>query len=153
MLHASRVARDSSPLVALLEAKGALVAGKTNVPEFCAGSQSFNELFPTTRSPLDLRSTAGGSSGGSAAAVASYQCWLASGTDLGGSLRTPAAFCGCVGVRPSPGRTPTQQGKALRNLHSIAGPMARSVRDAALFLDAMQSNQGWEVEIMSLLRD
>ena len=70
------------------------------------GSQSFNSIFPTTVSPWDLRTTSGGSSGGSAAALASYQCWLATGTDLGGSVRQPAAHCGVVGFRVSPGRTP-----------------------------------------------
>lgn len=153
LLHAERVATDSSPLVAQLEAMGAIVAGKTNVPEFCAGAQCFNELFPTSRSPYDTRTTAGGSSGGSAAALASYQCWLATGTDHGGSLRTPAAFCGCVGFRPSVGRTPTQQGKALRNLHSVAGPMGRSVRDVGLFLDAMDSFQGWEGFLEPLVKE
>ena len=108
------------------------------------GSQSFNSIFPTTVSPWDLRTTSGGSSGGSAAALASYQCWLATGTDLGGSLRIPAAFCGAVGFRVSPGRTPGQGYGPLLGLHGIAGPMARSIRDAALFLDAMESNTGWD---------
>ena len=108
------------------------------------GSQSFNSIFPTTVSPWDIRTTAGGSSGGSAAALVSYQCWLATGTDLGGSLRIPAAFCGAVGFWVSPGRTPGQGYGPLLGLHGIAGPMARSIRDAALFLDAMESNTGWD---------
>lgn len=108
------------------------------------GSPSFNSIFPTTVSPWDIRTTAGGSSGGSAAALVSYQCWLATGTDLGGSLRIPAAFCGAVGFRVSPGRTPGQGYGPLLGLHGIAGPMARSIRDAALFLDAMESNTGWD---------
>lgn len=110
------------------------------------GSQSFNCIFPTTVSPWDTRTTAGGSSGGSAAALASFQCWLASGTDMGGSVRTPAAFCGTVGFRVSPGRTPTATSGPLLGLHSISGPMARSVRDVALFLDALESSEGWAIE-------
>lgn len=144
LLHAERIAEENAPLVAQLESKGAIIVGKTNVPEFCAGSQSFNSIFPTTVSPWDIRTTAGGSSGGSAAALVSYQCWLATGTDLGGSLRIPAAFCGAVGFRVSPGRTPGQGYGPLLGLHGIAGPMARSIRDAALFLDAMESNTGWD---------
>ena len=110
------------------------------------GSQSFNCIFPTTVSPWDTRTTAGGSSGGSAAALASFQCWLASGTDMGGSVRTPAAFCGTLGFRVSPGRTPTTTSGPLLGLHSISGPMARSVRDVALFLDALESSEGWAIE-------
>ena len=80
------------------------------------GSQSFNSIFPTTVSPWDIRTTAGGSSGGSAAALVSYQCWLATGTDLGGSLRIPAAaFCGAVGFRVSPGTD------AWARLRTVAG--------------------------------
>eukprot|EP00434_Breviolum_minutum_P028812 symbB.v1.2.025486.t1/scaffold2475.1/size78315/5 len=146
LLHADRIAEENAPLVAQLESKGAIIVGKTNVPEFCAGSQSFNCIFPTTVSPWDTRTTAGGSSGGSAAALASFQCWLASGTDMGGSVRTPAAFCGTVGFRVSPGRTPTATFGPLLGLHSISGPMARSVRDVALFLDALESSEGWAIE-------
>eukprot|EP00435_Cladocopium_sp_Y103_P003972 s4574_g1.t1 len=144
LIHAERVSEASAALVQQLEAKGAIIVGKTNVPEFCAGSQSFNSVFPTTVSPWDVRTTSGGSSGGSAAALASYQCWLATGTDLGGSVRQPAAHCGAVGFRVSPGRTPGDGYGPLLGLHSISGPMARSVRDVALFLDAMESNVGWE---------
>lgn len=144
LLYAERVSDASAALVEQLEANGAIIVGKTNVPEFCAGSQSFNSIFPTTVSPWDLRTTSGGSSGGSAAALASYQCWLATGTDLGGSVRQPAAHCGVVGFRVSPGRTPANGFGPLLGLHSISGPMARGVRDVALFLDAMESNVGWE---------
>ena len=96
VMHVNRVAKESDTLVETLEAKGAIVVGKTNVPEFAAGSQCFNEIFPSTVSPWDTRTTAGGSSGGAASALASCQCWLATGSDLGGSLRTPAAFCGLL---------------------------------------------------------
>ncbi|CAK9001641.1 unnamed protein product [Durusdinium trenchii] len=149
LLYAERIAETNASVVSQLEANGAIIVGKTNVPEFCAGSQSFNSLFPTTVSPWDTRTTAGGSSGGSAAALASYQCWLATGTDLGGSLRMPAAFCGCVGFRVSPGRTPTAVGGPMLGLHSITGPMGRSVRDVGLFLDAMASRDGWDVDLPS----
>jgi len=146
-LQAEFIATGSHPLVLQLEAHGAVVVGKTNVPEFAAGSQTFNPLFPTTVSPWDTRTTAGGSSGGSAAALASCQCWLATGSDLGGSLRTPAAFCGVVGFRVSPGRVPrgnaTPSGP-LRGLHSTNGPMGRCVRDVGLFLDAMAGSSGWD---------
>ena len=94
-----RVPEVSDPIVVQIEAQGGIVCGKTNVPEFAAGSQSFNALYPTSVSPYDTRTTAGGSSGGAASALSSRQVWLASGSDLGGSLRTPAAFCGCVGFR------------------------------------------------------
>jgi len=146
-LHADDIAAESDALVLQLEARGAIVVGKTNVPEFAAGSQTFNPLFPTTVSPWDTRTTAGGSSGGSAAALASCQCWLATGSDLGGSLRTPAAFCGVVGFRVSPGRVPrngaTPSGPLL-GLHATNGPMGRCVRDVGLFLDAMEGGGGWE---------
>ncbi|CAJ1340083.1 unnamed protein product [Effrenium voratum] len=148
-LFEHRVAEQSAEVVRRLEAKGALVLGKTNVPEFCAGSQSFNSLFPTSRSPWHLASTAGGSSGGSGAALAAGQAWLATGTDLGGSLRIPAAFCGVVGFRVSPGligrEAPGPSGP--RNaLHAITGPMARNVRDCGLLLDAMAGGAGWDFE-------
>ena len=147
LIYASRIPEKSSALVTQLEARGAIVVGKTNVPEFCAGSQSFNSLFPTTVSPWDTRTTAGGSSGGSCSAVAACQGWLATGSDLGGSLRTPAAFCGVVGFRVSPGRVPRDADTAsgpLLGLHSINGPIGRCVRDAALLLDTMEGSHGWD---------
>ncbi|CAE7908183.1 unnamed protein product [Symbiodinium microadriaticum] len=149
-IYADRIPDSSSALVTQLEDRGGIVIGKTNVPEFCAGSQSFNSLFPTTVSPWDIRTTAGGSSGGSCSAVAGCQSWLATGSDLGGSLRTPAAFCGCVGFRVSPGRVPrdtaTPSGPLLA-LHSINGPVGRCVRDAALFLDTLEGGQGWDFSV------
>ena len=84
--------------------RGAIVIGKSNTPEFGAGANSYNQLFEATRTPWRTDLTSGGSSGGSAAALAAGQAWLATGSDLGGSLRTPASFCGVVGLRPSPGR-------------------------------------------------
>jgi amidase len=119
-----------------LEAYGALVVSKTNTPEFGAGGQTFNEVFGVTRNPWDTRTTSSGSSGGSAVALATGQVWLATGSDLGGSLRTPASFCGVVGLRPSPGRIPTGPGMLPLNTLTLHGPMGRTVADVALMLDA-----------------
>jgi len=139
-IYRSAVAEVSHPDVLTLEAKGAVVVGKSNTPEFGAGSQTFNPVFGPTNNPFDVRRTAGGSSGGAAAALASGTAWLATGSDLGGSLRIPAAFCGVYGFRVSPGRiarnTDTPSGPFV-SLHTITGPMARTVADLALLLDAM----------------
>mmetsp|Transcript_60188 Transcript_60188/g.179225 ORF Transcript_60188/g.179225 Transcript_60188/m.179225 type:complete len:536 (+) Transcript_60188:66-1673(+) len=139
-----RVARRSEALVLRIEAMGGIVVGKTNLPEFGIGSHTFNEVFPMTVSPYDVRTSAGGSSGGAAAALAACQGWLATGSDLGGSLRTPAAFCGVVGFRNTPGRTPRPKampgkhaGGLPHDLQAVNGLMARSVGDLALFLDAV----------------
>ena len=108
--HEHDVAEISDPSVEQLESMGAIIVGKTNTPAYGAGGQTFNEVFPTTVVPPEDGNltplTAGGSSGGSAAALAAQECWLATGSDLGGSLRTPAAFCGVVGFRVSPGIMP-----------------------------------------------
>lgn len=123
--------------VAQLEANGAIVLGKSNTPEFGAGANTFNEVFGATRNPWNTALTCGGSSGGSAVALATGMAWLADGSDLGGSLRTPAAFCGVVGLRPSLGRV--MRGPAARRFQTLTvnGPMARDVADLALMLDAM----------------
>ncbi|EOD31881.1 hypothetical protein EMIHUDRAFT_456188 [Emiliania huxleyi CCMP1516] len=105
-MHATRIAATTHPLVEALEAAGGVVLGVTNMPEHAAGSHTFNPVFGATHNPHDLGRTAGGSTGGSAAALASGAAWLATGSDLGGSLRNPAAFCSVVGLRPSPGRCP-----------------------------------------------
>jgi amidase len=115
---------------------GAIVIGKTNTPEFGAGSQTFNALFGATRNPYDLTKTCGGSSGGAAVALACGMLPLADGTDLGGSLRNPASFCNVVGFRPSPGRVPRLHARAGDTL-GVHGPMARSVDDLALLLSVM----------------
>src|SRR5262245_18188932 len=108
----SLVFRDHVPeeddlVVERLKAAGAIVVGKTNTPEFGAGGTTVNAVFGATRNPWNPALTSGGSSGGAAAAVATGMAPLAQGTDLGGSVRTPAAFCGVVGFRPSPGLVPT----------------------------------------------
>ena len=135
-LHADRVPTSDSPLVAALRHAGAIVIGKTNTPEFGAGSQTSNELFGPTRNPFDLDLTAGGSSGGAAAAVASEMTPLADGTDLGGSVRNPAAFCGIYGLRPSVDLAPGISSGMAEGL-SVVGPLARTSGDLHLFLDAI----------------
>lgn len=131
------VPEESDPLVEMLERRGAVVVGKTNTPEFGAGANTFNAVFGATRNPWDTRRNAGGSSGGSAAALATGQVWLAQGSDLAGSLRTPAAYCGVVGLRPSPGRCGGGPAATAFSIEGVSGPMARDVEDLALLLDAM----------------
>lgn len=130
-----RIAPASDPVVQRLEAHGAIVIGKTNLPEFAAGGHTFNDVFGITRNPWDVRKSASGSSGGSAAALAAGQVWLATGNDFGGSIRTPAAFCGVSGLRPSPGMVARLQKQPFNPL-SVEGPMARTVADVALMFDA-----------------
>jgi amidase len=115
---------------------GGIVIGKTNTPEFGAGSQTFNALFGATRNPYDLSKTCGGSSGGAAVSLACGMVPLADGTDLGGSLRNPASFCNVVGFRPSPGRVPRLHATATDTL-GVHGPMARNVADVAMLLAAI----------------
>src|SRR3954447_19224032 len=122
--------------IATLRANGAIPLAKSNVPEF-AGSHTFNPLWGITRNPWDLGRTAGGSSGGAAAALASHEIWLANVSCLGGSLRIPASFCGVVGLRPSPGVVPRGDGLPAFDSLWVDGPMARTVPDLALMLDAM----------------
>ena len=127
-------ARDAL-IVTRIRAAGAITCGKTNTPEFGAGSQTFNSVFGATRNPYDVTKTCGGSSGGAAVALACGMVPIADGSDMGGSLRNPAAFCNVVGLRPSPGRVPGTAGSW--SPLSVSGPMARSVADVALFLSAM----------------
>ncbi|MBI2223358.1 MAG: amidase, partial [Betaproteobacteria bacterium] len=124
----------SDIVVQRLERHGALVIGKSNLPEFAAGGNTFNDVFGVTRNPWDTRMTPSGSSGGSAAALASGQVWLATGGDFGGSIRTPSSFCSTVGLRPSPGMVPRAQKQPFSAL-SVEGPMARNVADCALMFD------------------
>ncbi len=134
-IFADNIAGASDATVARLERNGAIPIAKSNVPEW-AGGHTFNPVFGITRNPWDTRLSAGGSSGGSAAAVASGSVWLATGNDLGGSLRTPASFNGIVGLRPGPGRVP--RGARLPAFDSlwVEGPLGRCVADVALMLDA-----------------
>jgi len=129
--YADRIARADCELTARQRAAGALFIGKTNVPEFGLGSHTFNSLFGTTCNPYDPTRTAGGSSGGAAAALASGMLSIADGSDMGGSLRNPAAFCNVVGLRPSIGRVPDERAFGWYGRLATMGPMARSVADAA----------------------
>ncbi len=131
------VPQESDRAVKRLEAAGAVILGKANTPEFGAGANTFNEVFGPTRNPWNTALSCAGSSGGSAVALATGTAWLADGSDLGGSLRTPAAFNGVVGLRPSPGRVPSDDEHNRFQTLSVRGPMARDVRDCALMLDAM----------------
>lgn len=116
---------------------GAICVGKTNVPEFGAGSHTFNSIFGTTSNPYDLSRSAGGSSGGAAAALAAGLVPLAEGSDMGGSLRNPASFCNVVGLRPSPGRVPSWPSLHSESTLTVQGPMGRTVADAALLLSVL----------------
>ena len=135
-IHADHISSHSDYLVERLEANGAIVIGKSNTPEFGAGSHTFNEVFGHTRNPWNIGLSAGGSSGGSAAALASGQVWLATGSDLGGSLRNPASFCSLVGLRPSPGRVAHGPTTLPFSDLPVDGPMGRNTRDVAIMLDA-----------------
>ena len=126
---------DDALIVERLRAAGAITVGKTNTPEFGAGSQTFNEVFGKTRNPWNTSLTPAGSTGGGAAALAAGQVWLAHGSDHGGSLRRPATYCSVVGLRPSPGRVTRGTVNTMFSPLSVQGPMARTVEDVALFLD------------------
>jgi amidase len=128
---------EDSATVERLRCAGAIVIGKTNTPEFGAGSQTFNPLFGSTLNPFDKSRTCGGSSGGAAVALATGMLPIADGSDMGGSLRNPASFCGVVGMRPSAGRVPTWPTASAWSTLSVDGPMARSVADVALLLSAI----------------
>ncbi|NMJ43475.1 amidase [Roseomonas sp. JC162] len=135
-IYAQHVAPTDDRTVATMRANGAIPVAKSNVPEF-AGSHTFNPVWGVTRNPWDLGRTAGGSSGGAAAALAAHEVWLANGSCLGGSLRIPASFCGVVGLRPSAGVVPRGDGLPAFDSLWVDGPMARNVADLALLLDAM----------------
>lgn len=136
-IYAEQIPDIDHLVVAREKAAGMLMVGKTNTPEFGAGAQTFNAVFGVTRNPYDLSRTCGGSSGGSAVALACGMTALADGSDFGGSLRAPAAWCNIAGFRPSPGRVPSHPTKLPWNTLSVHGPMARSVADLALFLSAI----------------
>ena len=139
-LFADHVPDADAPYVALLRAAGAVILGKTNTPEFGAGSQTFNPVFGVTRNPWDLRMTAGGSSGGAAAAVAAGLVPFADGSDLAASVRNPAAMCGVIGLRTTPGLIPAVDPMRddVFDPQAVIGPIARSPADAALLLSALR---------------
>jgi len=136
-IYKDRIPATSDLLVTHLEANGGVIYAKSNTPEFGAGANTFNEVFGPTRNPYDTSRSAAGSSGGAAVALATGTAWLAHGSDLGGSLRNPASFCGIVGLRPSVGRVAATPTFSVDNTTTVQGPMARNVEDLALLLDAM----------------
>ena len=134
-LYRDFVPDADAPIITLIRNAGALTIGKTNTPEFGAGSHTFNTVFGATKNPYDTTRSCGGSSGGAAVALATGMVPIADGSDTGGSLRNPAAFCNVVGFRPSPGRVSV--GRSSWSPLSTSGPMARSVADVALFLSVL----------------
>jgi len=140
--YGSRIFKDYVPkndalIVESIRKAGAIMLGKTNTPEFGAGSQTFNEVFGATKNPYDLTKTCGGSSGGAAVSLACGMVPIADGSDSGGSLRNPPAFCGVVGMRVSPGRVPSAASGNAWSTLSVSGPLARTVSDLALLLSAI----------------
>lgn len=136
-LYAEHVPKEDAEVVTRLKTAGAIVVGKTNTPEFATGANTVNRVFGATRNPWDLRLTAGGSTGGGAAAVAARMLPLAEGTDVGCSLRVPAAYCGVIGLRPTAGVVPNSAEPQPWDVTTVHGPVARSATDAGLMLDAM----------------
>ena len=136
-IFSDHVPAEDSIIVERLRSEGAIIVGKTNTPEFGAGASTFNEVFGRTRNPWNPERTSGGSTGGGASALASGMIAIAEGSDLGGSLRIPASFCGLVGLRPSPGLVPTHPTGWLWDDLAVSGPMARTAEDVALALQVM----------------
>jgi amidase len=136
-IFSNNVPERSDVMVEHLEGNGAVIYAKSNTPEFGAGANTFNEVFGATLNPWDTSKSAAGSSGGAAVALATGTAWLAHGSDMGGSLRNPASFCGVVGIRPSIGRVAQTPKFGVNRTLGVQGPMARNVEDIALFLDAM----------------
>ncbi len=136
-LYADHVPQRDELIVERIRGAGVVTLGRTNVPEFAAGSHTFNTLFGTTLNPHDPSRSAGGSSGGAAAALSAGMVPLAEGSDMGGSLRNPASFCGVVGLRPSLGRVPQWPMPNQWETTGVAGPMARTVADLALLLSVI----------------
>lgn len=136
-LFADHVPDEDALVVRRLRAAGAIVLGKTNTPEFAFGPNTVNEVFGATRNPWNLALTSGGSSGGSAAGLATGMFPIAEGTDLGGSLRGPASYCGVIGFRTTPGLIPRYPSVLAWDTYSVEGPMARTVADTALMLSVM----------------
>jgi len=156
-LFENHVPDEDALVVQRLRAAGAIVIGKTNTPEFAFGPNTVNAVFGATRNPWNLALTAGGSSGGSAAALATGMCPLAEGTDLGGSLRGPASYCGVVGFRTTPGLIPRYPSVLAWDTYSVEGPMARTIADTALMLSVMAGADdrapiSYEVDVRELLK-
>ena len=137
LVHKDNVPAEDALLVERLKAAGAITLGKTNTPEFGAGSNTFNKVFGATRNPYDPSKTSDGSSGGAGAAVACGMLPFADGSDLAASLRNPGNYCNVVGFRPTPGRVPTWPAANAWDSQPVIGPLARTVEDAAFLLSAM----------------
>ena len=137
LIYKDHIPNEDDLLVQRLKEAGAIVVGKTNTPEFGAGGNTFNAVFGATRNPWNPELTCGGSSGGAAVAVATGMGPIAQGSDLGGSLRVPAAFCGVVGFRTTPGLIPSHPRALVWDTLGVPGPIARTVADVALMLSAM----------------
>src|SRR5947209_13150487 len=136
-LYKDYIPTEDDIVVERMRRAGAIIIGKTNTPEFGAGSQTFNKVFGATRNPYDLTKTCGGSSGGAAVALACGLTPVASGSDAGGSLRNPAAFCNVVGFRPSIGRVPNPKAAFGWSTLSTSGCLGRSVADLAVALSTI----------------
>ena len=136
-IYENNVPENDALIVERIKVAGAIVTGKSNTPEFGAGSQTFNAVFGTTKNPYDLSRTCGGSSGGAGVALATGMTTIATGSDLGGSLRNPAAWSNVVGIRPAPGRVPAVGGDLGWSNLSTDGPMGRTVDDVAFQLRVM----------------
>ena len=136
-LYATNLPKEDALVVQRLRAAGSIILGKTNTPECATGANTYNDVFGCTRNPWNPRLSVGGSTGGGAAGLATGMIALAEGTDLGGSLRIPASFCGVVGLRPSPGLVPTYPSDYLWDNMQVTGPMARTAEDVALMLQAV----------------
>lgn len=135
--YTEHIPYEDALVVTRLRQAGAVILGKTNTPEFAAGGNTWNDIFGRTRNPWDPTKSAGGSTGGGAVGLATGMIALAEGTDLGGSLRIPASFCGVVGLRPSPGLVPTHPTDWVWDTLQVTGPMARTAEDVALMLQAI----------------
>lgn len=136
-IYADHVPAADESLVARLRESGAIVVGKTNTPEFGAGANTTNPVYGATRNPFDLARICGGSSGGSAVALATNMLPICTGSDSGGSLRIPAAFCGVVAHRSTPGLVPTEKHRLGYTTFGVQGPMGRTVDDVAMMLSVM----------------
>ena len=137
LVFKNRVPEEDSREVERVRAAGAIILGKTNTSEFGQSGTTENRLGDACRNPWDLERTSGGSSGGSAAAVAAGLCALATGSDGGGSIRIPASFCGVYGLKPTQGRVPRSGRLPTWNPFAQSGPIVRTVRDAALLLQVL----------------
>jgi len=140
-IYKEHIPSSSCQMVQRIENNGGIVYAKSNTPEFGTGGITFNDVFGLTRSPYDLKYASGGSSGGAAAALASGCAWLSHGSDMAGSLRTPASFCGITSLRPSPGVIPSDSEYGPYSILGAEGPMARNIADLSLFFDAMRASK------------